>query len=65
MTLPKAVRDRLGLRPGTAIEFTAVEGTLVGRKVEAETDPVQAVTGIIQGEFDVDEYLSGVRGPAV
>ena len=32
VTIPKAVRDRLGLDAGTQIEFSAVNGKLVGRK---------------------------------
>ena len=38
VTIPKALRDKLGIRPGTALEFTAKNGLLVAQKTE--TDPV-------------------------
>ena len=62
ITIPKTIRSRLGLRPGTQMEFTAENGRLVGRKAETEQDPVAAVTGII-GTLDVDAYLGSTRGP--
>ena len=33
VTIPKPIREQLGLRPGGAVEFSAVEGRLVGMKV--------------------------------
>jgi AbrB family looped-hinge helix DNA binding protein len=63
VTIPKEVRDRLGLRPGTQLEFTAEGGKLVGRRMEQEADPVSTVTGII-GHIDVDACLEETRGPA-
>ena len=62
VTIPKTIRSRLGLRPGTQMEFTAENGRLVGRKAETDQDPVAAVTGII-GAVDVDAYLERTRGP--
>ena len=32
ITIPKAVRTKLGLRPGTVLELDAEKGRLVGRK---------------------------------
>jgi antitoxin PrlF len=63
ITIPKDIRVRLGLRPGTQMVFVAENGQLIGRKAEAEEDPVAAVTGII-GALDVDAYLDVSRGPA-
>lgn len=65
VTIPKAIRDRLGLRPGTAIEFEVREGKLVGHKTDsASDDPVLAVTGILKQVRSVDAYLDEVRGVA-
>ena len=62
VTIPKPIREQLGLRPGGAVEFSAVEGRLVGRRGPAQ-DPVLAVTGIIK-PLDVDRYLAETRGSA-
>ena len=60
VTIPKALRDQLGIRPGTALEFSAREGSLVARK--AETDPVSGVYGCLGGKGDTDRFIRSVRG---
>jgi AbrB family looped-hinge helix DNA binding protein len=64
VTIPKALRRRLGIVPGTVIEFSASRGRLVGEKDAAAEDPVAAVTGVAGSGGDVDAYLERVRGPA-
>ena len=61
VTLPKPIRDSLGIRTGTVIEFTTSGGKLVGKKVGSERDPVDAVTGILD-RVDVDAHLVRLRG---
>jgi AbrB family looped-hinge helix DNA binding protein len=61
VTIPKRIRDRLGLYPGQEIEFEASNGLLIGKK-KTETDVVISVTGIIK-KIEVDEYLRETRGP--
>jgi antitoxin PrlF len=63
VTIPKAVRDRLGLAPGTELEFEAVGGRLVGRKVVKE-DVFAKWRGRarLPKEQNVDQYLRDVRG---
>ena len=63
VTIPKAVRDRLGLRPGTVIEFRDEAGRLVGVKKVAE-DPIAKWRGRgkLPGTWTVDEYLVRARG---
>lgn len=63
VTIPKEIRDRLGLRPGTQLEFAEENGRLVARKADVASDPVAAVTGIL-GPMDVEAYLEETRGPA-
>lgn len=60
VTIPKALRDKLGIRPGTALEFTAKDGTLLARK--AETDPVSQVFGCLGSRIDTDRLIRELRG---
>ena len=60
VTIPKSLRDKLGICPGTALEFIAKDGTLVVRK--AETDPVSQVFGCLGGRIDTDKFIRALRG---
>ena len=62
VTIPKSLRDRLGLRPGSTLEFEAEGGVLVGRKVHRR-DPVDRVYGILADVGPTDTFLDRVRGP--
>ena len=61
VTIPKQLRERLGLRPGMVLEFRDEGGALVGTKL-VERDPVDAVYGILPEGFDTDAYLAAARG---
>ena len=61
ITIPKPLRDELGIRSGMELEFTTDQGRLIGSKVEQE-DPILSVTGIADAAVDVDDYLDRVRG---
>ena len=60
VTIPKALRDKLGIRPGTVLEFSAKDGSLVARK--AQTAPVSGVFGCLGGAIDTDRFIRTVRG---
>ena len=62
VTIPKALRDKLGIRPGTTLEFEASQGSLIARK--AETDPVSSVYGCLKKRMDTDKFVSKLRGGA-
>ena len=62
VTVPIAVRDRLGLLPGTAVEFIVREREAVMRKGRAE-EPVDRVYGRLELERRVDELVDEMRGP--
>jgi AbrB family looped-hinge helix DNA binding protein len=64
VTIPKAIRERLGLRPGTVIEFRAENGRLIGTKAIAE-DVFRKWRGRgrLPGGLSVDAYLGRSRGP--
>lgn len=61
VTIPKAVRSKLGLRPGTVIEFEADRGRLIGRKADRR-DAIDEVYGSLRMDEPVDEYIERVRG---
>ena len=63
VTIPKALRERLGILPGQVLEFEEDGGRLTARKA-APVDPVDAVYGILQLDEPVDRFIDRVRGEA-
>ncbi|MDQ3767521.1 MAG: AbrB/MazE/SpoVT family DNA-binding domain-containing protein [Actinomycetota bacterium] len=61
VTIPKHLRDRLGLRPGAVLDFQEQKGRLVATKVSAR-DPVDAVYGVLKLNRPTDELLEEMRG---
>jgi len=61
ITIPKAVRTKLGIRPGTVLELEAERGRLVGRKASAR-DIVDELYGSLPLDESVDDYLERARG---
>jgi antitoxin PrlF len=61
VTIPKALRDRLGMRPGTTLEFSEESGRLVAVK-SAPADPVARVYGCLGRKFDTDAFMAEIRG---
>lgn len=63
VTIPKAIRDELGLVPGSVLDFTESAGQIIVRKVMAE-NPISAWRG--KGRLpigkSVTEYLKILRG---
>ena len=63
ITIPKVLRERLGIRRGTVLEVDAVDGALVARKREPEDVLVKwRGRGRLPVGADVDEYLMAIRG---
>jgi antitoxin PrlF len=63
VTIPKALRDRLGILPGQELVFEEDGGRIVVRKASAR-DPVDAVYGVLALERGTDAFLAAARGPA-
>ena len=63
VTVPAEVRERLGLRAGTKVEFELrSDGALLRRVVPSE-HPVDAVFGILDLGKSVDQAIVEMRGP--
>ena len=62
VTIPKRLRDDLGISAGVTLDFSEERGRLVARKVEM-TDPLVALVGLLP-KMDVDAALGELRGPA-
>lgn len=61
VTIPKRLRDILGIRPGQLLEFDEEGGNLVARKATVQ-NPVDAVYGIIDLRRGTDAFLAELRG---
>ncbi|MGD0725391.1 MAG: AbrB/MazE/SpoVT family DNA-binding domain-containing protein [Spirochaetia bacterium] len=63
VTIPKGVRDVLGIRKGTVLEFEALGGKLVAVKKGAADGFMRwRGKGKLPGDSGVDEYLRKARG---
>jgi antitoxin PrlF len=61
VTIPKPLRERLGIQPGQVLDFDEEEGRLVARKI-GERDPVDAVYGVLHVDKPTDLLLAELRG---
>ncbi len=63
VTIPKRVREKLGIRKGTILDFEAVEGKLVASK-KSLPDAISKWRGKgrLPGGRGVDAYLKASRG---
>jgi len=63
VTIPQALRESMGLRAGTVLDFRLEDGRLVAVK-EMPVDPVDAVRGCLAGKGATDDFLRALRGDA-
>jgi antitoxin PrlF len=61
ITVPKPLRERLGIRPGDQLDLTEEHGRLVMKKAIA-SDPVAAAYGILDTHEPTDARLRALRG---
>lgn len=61
ITIPKALRESLGLGPGTELDFEEQDGRLVATPV-VRADPLQKLVGLI-ARVDVADAIARMRGP--
>ena len=60
VTIPKALRDRLGISPGTILNFEAENGRLVAVKTEP-VDKLDALFGRFGSGRRTDAIVDGLR----
>jgi len=63
ITVPVEIRDKLGLVPGTTIQFELRQDGVLLRKGSARQHPVDRVFGILKLGRPVDSLLDQMRGP--
>ena len=61
IVIPKAIRERLGLRPGQVLECKEERGRFVAAKVTAD-DPVASVYGILKLPRGTNRLIEALRG---
>lgn len=62
VTIPKALRKKLGLAPGTVLDFEVDAGKLIAVKVQP-LGPVDAVYGTLGTGRSTDELVGELREP--
>lgn len=63
ITIPKVLRDQLGLYSTVEVEISATEDGLLIKKRASADHPVDRVAGILDDmDFDIDEYIEEIRG---
>ncbi|MBF0623831.1 MAG: AbrB/MazE/SpoVT family DNA-binding domain-containing protein [Magnetococcales bacterium] len=61
VTIPKALREQLGIRPGAVLDFQIEKGRLVAVKA-VTANPVDEAFGSLSTGRDTDDILSDLRG---
>jgi AbrB family looped-hinge helix DNA binding protein len=61
VTIPKALRERLGIVPGTVLDFVEEQGRLIAQKTEP-VDAVDQVFGRLGRGRNTDEVIQELRG---
>ena len=62
ITIPKAVRDRLGIRAGQVLDVHDEGGRIVASKLVAQ-DPIERVYGVLKLGRGTDRIIEELRGP--
>jgi len=63
VTIPKRIRDQLGIRKGTVLDFREEKGRIIAMKTEA-SDPVAACYGSLSHGRRTDQLMDELRAHA-
>lgn len=63
VTLPKPIRDALGIRTGERLEFE-LEGDAIKITKRPDRDRLAELYGSLKLPVSVDEFIDEMRGPA-
>ncbi|MBS0358233.1 MAG: AbrB/MazE/SpoVT family DNA-binding domain-containing protein [Proteobacteria bacterium] len=61
ITIPKSLRQKLGVKPGTVLDFQIKGTTLVATKAD-QSDPIDRVYGCLKQKINTDEVIDSLRG---
>lgn len=63
VTIPKELRERFGLGPGTDVEFVVEDGRVVLRRVDIESAPERwaGALDLPEGVEGVDAFVAALR----
>jgi AbrB family looped-hinge helix DNA binding protein len=61
VTIPKVLRERLGIIPGTVLDFVEEQGRLIAKKADP-VDAVDEVFGRLGRGRNTDDVLRELRG---
>ncbi len=61
VTIPKAIRERLGIAPGTLLDFKAEQGRLIAIKADP-VDKLQTLYGRFGRGRRTDTIINDLRG---
>lgn len=62
VTIPKRIRERLGIRPGEFLEFEEAEGGQIVARKAVDRAAVDAAYGVLSPFESTDELLERLRG---
>lgn len=62
VTVPKKLRDQLGLKAGTTVEFELADGGVLMRKGHKGERPVDRVRGVLARRLPTDQLIDQMRG---
>lgn len=61
ITIPKTLRKKLGIKPGTVLDFHIEKAKLVAIKLKQD-DPVEKVKGCLKLNMSTDAFMRKIRG---